>query len=131
MGDINLVRVTAGAGHTGQRRELFGRGGGKAAGVHVQLLQKLGDEALLLRCKGVEQMLRLQGVVLVLHGQLLRGLKGFQRLLGILIGIHRIDLHSYRVVVLAAVRQICHFIFSTLFVRLLKIYSKQPAMSIG
>ena len=131
LGDINLVRVTAGAGHTGQRRELFGRGGGKTAGVHVQLLQKLGDEALLLRCKGVEQMLRLQGVVLVLHGQLLRGLKGFQRLLGILIGIHRIDLHSYRVVVLAAVRQMCYFIFSTLSVRLLRIYSKQPAMSIG
>ena len=94
--DIDLVRVTAGAGHPGQGRQLFGHSSGKAARVHIQLLQKLRDQALLLRSQGVQQMFRLQSVVLVLHSQLLGSLQGFQRFLRILIGIHRIDLHSYR-----------------------------------
>ena len=94
--DIDLVRVTAGAGHPGQGRQLFGHGSGKAARVHVQLLQKLRDQALLLRSQGVQQMFRLQSIVLVLHSQLLGSLQSFQRFLRILIGIHRIDLHSYR-----------------------------------
>ena len=97
--DIDLVRVTAGAGHTGQRRELFGHCGGKAAGVYVQLLEQLRDEPLLLRCQCVQQVFRLQCIVLVLHSQLLSSLQRFQRLLGILIGIHRIDLHSYRMLI--------------------------------
>ena len=94
--DIDLVRVTAGAGHPGQGRQLFGHSSGKAARVHVQLLQKLRDQALLLRSQGVQQMFRLQSVVLVLHSQLLGSLQSFQRFLRILIGIHRIALHSYR-----------------------------------
>ena len=94
--DIDLVRVTAGAGHPGQGRQLFGHSSGKAARVHVQLLQKLRDQALLLRSQGVQQMFRLQSVVLVLHSQLLGSLQSFQCFLRILIGIHRIDLHSYR-----------------------------------
>ena len=61
-----------------------------------QLLEQLRDQALLLRSQGVQQMFRLQSVVLVLHSQLLGSLQSFQRFLRILIGIHRIDLHSYR-----------------------------------
>ena len=64
-----------------------------------QLLEQLRDEPLLLRCQCVQQVFRLQCIVLVLHGQLLSSLQRFQRLLGILIGIHRIDLHSYRMLI--------------------------------
>ena len=45
------------------------------------------DQALLLRSKGVQQMFRLQSVVLVLHSQLLGCLQSFQSFLSILIGI--------------------------------------------
>ena len=88
--DIDLVGVTAGAGDPGQSRKLFGHGGSKAAGVNIQLLQQLRDQALLLRSQGVQQMFRLQSVVLVLHSQLLGSLQGFQRFLRILIGIHKV-----------------------------------------
>ena len=88
--DIDLVRVAAGAGHPGQGRQLFGNGSGKAAGIHVQLLEQLRDQALLLRSKGVQQMFRLQSVVLVLHSQLLGCLQSFQSFLSILIGIHKV-----------------------------------------
>ena len=94
--DIDLVGVTAGAGHPGHGRELFSHSGGEAARVHIQLLEQLRDQALLLGGQCMEQVLRLHGVVLVLHRQLLGSLQCFQCLLGILIGIHRIDLHSYR-----------------------------------
>ncbi|CDC30491.1 putative uncharacterized protein [Faecalibacterium sp. CAG:82] len=94
--DIDLVGVTAGAGHPGHGRKLFGHSGGEAARVHIQLLEQLRDQALLLGGQCKEQVLRLHGVVLVLHRQLLGSLQCFQCLLGILIGIHRIDLHSYR-----------------------------------
>ena len=94
--DIDLVGVTAGAGHPWHGRELFSHSGGEAARVHIQLLEQLRDQALLLGGQCMEQVLRLHGVVLVLHRQLLGSLQCFQCLLGILIGIHRIDLHSYR-----------------------------------
>ena len=55
-----------------------------------QLLEQLRDQALLLRSKGVQQMFRLQSVVLVLHSQLLRCLQSLQRFLRILIGIHKV-----------------------------------------
>ena len=48
------------------------------------------DQALLLRSKGVQQMFRLQSVVLVLHSQLLGCLQSFQSFLSILIGIHKV-----------------------------------------
>jgi len=70
--DIDLVGVTAGAGHPGQSRKLFGHGGRKAAGVHVHLLQQLRDQALLLRSQCVQQMFGFQLVMLILHSQLLR-----------------------------------------------------------
>jgi len=88
--DIDLVRVTAGAGNARQGRKLFGHSGGKAAGVHVQFLQQLGDQSLLLRSEGVQQVLRLQCIVLVLHSQLLGRLQSFKGLLCILIGIHKV-----------------------------------------
>ena len=94
--DIDLVGVAAGAGHPGHGRELFSHSGGEAARVHIQLLEQLRNQALLLGGQCMEQVLRLHGVVLVLHRQLLGSLQCFQCLLGILIGIHRIDLHSYR-----------------------------------
>ena len=55
-----------------------------------QLLEQLRDQALLLRSKGVQQMFRLQSVVLVLHSQLLGCLQSFQSFLSILIGIHKV-----------------------------------------
>jgi len=88
--DIDLVGVAAGAGHPGHRRELFGHSGGEAACVYVQFLEQLRDQALLLRGQSVEQMLRLQCVVLILHSQLLCGLQSLKGLLGILIGIHKV-----------------------------------------
>ncbi len=94
--DIHLVGVTARAGHTGHTGKLFGHGSREAARVNVQFLQKLRDKALLLRCQSVEQMLRLQRVMLILHSQLLCCLQSFKGLLSILIGIHKVDLHSYR-----------------------------------
>ena len=71
-------------------RKLFGHGGRKAAGVHIQLLQQLRDQALLLRSEGMQQMFRFQLIVLVLHSQLLRCLQSLQRFLCILIGIHKV-----------------------------------------
>ena len=88
--DIDLIGVTAGTGHTGQRRELFGHCGGKAAGVNIQLLQQLGDQAVLLRSQCVQQVSGFQRVVLVLHSQLLGCLQSLKGLLGILIGIHKV-----------------------------------------
>ena len=88
--DIDLVGVTAGAGHPGQSRKLFSHGGRKAAGVHIHLLQQLRDQALLLRSQCVQQMFGFQLVMLVLHCQLLRCLQSLQRFLRILIGIHKV-----------------------------------------
>jgi hypothetical protein len=88
--DIDFVGVTARAGHPGHCGKLFGHSGGEAARVHIQFLQKLGDQALLLCRQSVEQMLRLQCVMLILHGQLLGSLQSFQSFLSILIGIHKV-----------------------------------------
>ena len=88
--DIDLIGVTARAGHPGQRGQLFRHGGGKAAGVNVQLLQQLRDQAVFLRSQCVQQVGGLQRVVLVLHSQLLGCLQSLKGLLGILIGIHKV-----------------------------------------
>ena len=88
--DIDLIGITAGAGHPGQRGQLFRHGGGKAAGVNVQLLQQLGNQAVFLRSQCVQQVGGLQRVVLVLHSQLLGCLQSLKGLLGILIGIHKV-----------------------------------------
>ena len=57
---------------------------------HIQFLEQLGDQALLLCRQSVEQMLRLQCIMLILHGQLLGCLQSLKGLLGILIGIHKV-----------------------------------------
>ena len=88
--DIDLIGVTTGAGHPGQCGKLFRHGGGKAAGVNVQLLQQLGDQAVFLRSQCVQQMGGFQCVVLVLHSQLLGCLQSLKGLLRILIGIHKV-----------------------------------------
>ena len=88
--DIDLIGVTAGAGHPGQRGQLFRHGGGKAAGVNVQLLQQLGNQAVFLRSQCVQQVGGLQRIVLILHSQLLGCLQSLKGLLGILIGIHKV-----------------------------------------
>ena len=95
LGDIDLVRVAALTGHPGQAGQFFGHGGGKAAGLHVHFLEQLGDQPVFLAGDGQQQVLGLQGVVLVLHGQLLGGLDGLDGLLGILVGIHMLSLQSY------------------------------------
>ena len=94
LGDIDFVRVTARTGHPGQGRQFFSHGGGEAAGIHAHLLEQLGDQAVFLAGDGQQQVLRLQGVVLVLHGQLLGRLDGLDGFLCILIGIHNASLHS-------------------------------------
>ena len=96
LGDIDLVGVAARAGHPGQAGQLFGHGGGEAAGVDVHLLEQLGDQPVLLAGDGQQQVFGLQGVVLVLDGQLLRGLDGLDRLLGILVCVHMLSLPSCR-----------------------------------
>ena len=88
--DIDFVGVTARAGHPGHCGKLFGHSGGEAACVHIQFLEQLGDKALLLCRQSVEQMLRLQCIMLILHSQLLRCLQSLKGLLGILIGIHKV-----------------------------------------
>ena len=88
--DIDLIGVAAGTGHPGQRGQLFRHGGGKAAGVNIQLLQQLRDQAVFLRSQCVQQVGGLQRVVLVLHSQLLGCLQSLKGLLGILIGIHKV-----------------------------------------
>ena len=79
--DIDLVGVTARAGYPGHCGKLFGHSGGEAACVHIQFLEQLGDQALLLCRQSVEQMLRLQCVMLILHSQLLRCLQSLKGLL--------------------------------------------------
>ena len=96
LGDIDLVGVAARAGHPGQAGQLFGHGGGEAAGVHVHFLEQLGDQPVLLAGDGQQQVFGLQGVVLVLHGQLLGGLDGLDGFLGILVGVHMLSLQSCR-----------------------------------
>ena len=88
--DIDLIGVTAGTGYPGQRGQLFRHSGSKAAGVNVQLLQQLRDQAVLLRSQCVQQVGGLQRIVLVLHSQLLGCLQSLKGLLGILIGIHKV-----------------------------------------
>ena len=88
--DIDLIGVTAGAGHPGQCGQLFGHSGGKTAGVNVQLLQQLGDQAIFLCSQCVQQVGGLQCIMLVLHSQLLGCLQSLKGLLGILIGIHKV-----------------------------------------
>ena len=93
-GYSNVVMVTLGTGVGGgiilNGKMLFGHSGGEAACVHIQFLEQLGDQALLLCRQSVEQMLRLQCVMLILHSQLLRRLQSLKGLLGILIGIHKL-----------------------------------------
>ncbi len=93
--DIDLVRVTARAGHPGHCGKLFRHGSREAACVHIQLLQKLRDQALLLRSQGVQQMLRLQCVMLILHSQLLGCLQSFQCLLGIFMDFNKAALEMH------------------------------------
>ena len=88
--DIDLIGVATGAGHPRQRGQLFRHGGGKAAGVNIQLLQQLGNQAVFLRSQCVQQVGGLQRIVLILHSQLLGCLQSLKGLLGILIGIHKV-----------------------------------------
>ena len=60
----------------------------KIAGLHAHLLQQLRNQALILVSNRKEQVLRLQGLVLVFNGGLLGALQRFQRFLCKFVGVH-------------------------------------------
>ena len=87
--DINLLRVTAGAGHAGQCLNLLQSRLCKGIGVHAEGLQHLRDESVLLLGQRSEQMLLLHRVVGIFHRDALRSLQGLAGLL-----CHLFDIHS-------------------------------------
>ena len=88
LGHIDLVRLPAPARHLGQFLHLCLDRGGKAGHRHTHSGQQLWNKALLVGEKGQQQVLLLDLLIAVLHGQLLRPLDGCQGPLGKLIHIH-------------------------------------------
>ena len=89
VGDVNFLRVTARAGHAGQRLDLLQGRLGKGIGVNAEGLQQLRDKPVLLLGKGGQQMLLLHRVVGIFHRDALCSL---QSLTGFL--CHLFDVHS-------------------------------------
>ena len=89
VGDVNFLRVTARAGHAGQRLNLLQGRLGKGIGVNAEGLQQLRDKPVLLLGKGGQQMLLLHRVVGIFHRDALCSL---QSLTGFL--CHLFDVHS-------------------------------------
>ena len=89
VGDVDLLRVTARAGHAGQRLDLLQGRLGKGIGVNAEGLQQLRDKPVLLLGKGGQQMLLLHRVVGIFHRDALCSL---QSLTGFL--CHLFDVHS-------------------------------------
>ena len=87
--DIDLLRVTAGAGHAGQCLHLLQSRLCKGIGVHAEGLQHLRDKPVLLLGQRGEQMLLLHRVVGIFHRDALCSL---QSLTGLL--CHLFDIHS-------------------------------------
>ena len=88
LGNIDLSRLPAAAGHLGQLLHLGGHRGGEAGHRHAHGGQKLGNKALLVAQEGQEQVLLLDLLVAVLHGDILGPLNGGQRFLGELVHVH-------------------------------------------
>ena len=88
LGDIDLPRLPAAAGHLGQLLHLGGYRGGKAGHRHAHGGQKLGNKALLVAQKGQEQVLLLDLLIAVFHGDILGPLNGGQGFLGKLVHVH-------------------------------------------
>ena len=86
--NIDLVGVTAAAGHTRQLFDLLHGCLRKGVGVSAQGGQQLRDKPVLLLCQGGEQMFLLYGVICILYSDALRRLQRFHRFLGKLIGVH-------------------------------------------
>ena len=89
VGDINFLRVAAGAGHTGQCLDLLQSHLRKGVRVDAKGLQHLRDQPVLLLGKGGQQVLLLHRVVGIFHRDTLCSL---QSLTGFL--CHLFDVHS-------------------------------------
>ena len=87
-GDVVLVGLAAGAGHARELVQLRVDGGFETFGREAHLFQQLRHKAVFLPQQGGEQVDLLDLLVLVFNGQLLGGLDGLQRFLGIVLCVH-------------------------------------------
>ena len=87
-GDVDLVRLPAGAAHSGHPLQLRLDGGFQAGGVRPHAGDQLGDEAALLIQQGVEQVSLLNLGVAIFTGEHLSGLDGFLGFLGEVFLVH-------------------------------------------
>ena len=87
-GDVVLVGLAAGAGHARELVQLRVDGGFETFGREAHLFQQLRHKAVFLPQQGGEQVDLLDLLVLVFNGQLLGGLNGLQRFLGIVLCVH-------------------------------------------
>ena len=90
---IIFIGFAAGTRHTRELAQLLQYSGVQTLHRHAHLPQKLRGKAVFLPEKAREQMDLLDLLVLIFNGQLLRSLNRFQRLLRILLCIHRF--HSF------------------------------------
>ena len=96
VGNIDFPGFPSGTGHMRQR--LHG-----AAGVRLQSFrryahfqQQLGDQPLILRQQGIEEVFLFQLHILMLDGDILSRLDGFQGFLGEFLGVHKLHLLSFK-----------------------------------
>ncbi len=94
LGDVNLARLTARAGHLGQLLNFCLHRCLKAGDSRPHGGEELGDEALVVPRQGQQQVGLLDLLVAVLHGDILGPLYGGQGFLGKLIHVHK--KHSFR-----------------------------------
>ena len=85
-GDVVLVGLAA--GHARELVQLRVDGGFETFGREAHLFQQLRHKAVFLLQKRGQQMDLLDLLVLVFNGQLLGGLNGLQRFLGIVLCVH-------------------------------------------
>ena len=90
---IIFIGLPSGARHTRELAQLLQNGCVQTLDRHAHLPQKLRGKAVFLPEEAREQMHLLDLLVLIFNGQLLRSLNRFQRLLRILLCIHRF--HSF------------------------------------
>ena len=90
---IIFIGLPSGTRHTRELAQLLQNGCVQTLDRHAHLPQKLRGKAVFLPEEAREQMHLLDLLVLIFNGQLLRSLNRFQRLLRILLCIHRF--HSF------------------------------------
>ena len=91
LGDVDLVRLPAGARHLRNPGDLPLAGVHHAVGVHLHLLQHLGDQAALLLDQRKKQVLLVDLHILVANRDFLCIPHGFKRLLRIFLCVHTVS----------------------------------------